>query len=560
VPESDGLIDSSNLCSQAVVERILGDASVSSVKIANNIQSDNFVTGSSGWRIERNTGSAEFQDATIRGTLNASDITAGTMSVSYLAAGTLSVSGTVTVASGSDIESSNYVAGTSGWQIDGAGNAEFNNVTVRGQLVGTSGSLSGLSITGVLTLSGSGEIQTASSGQRIEITATDNDLISFYSGGSNETSAANIQTSVSTNDPSLYINGPRTNSVTPDFNVFYMHSENRSSYGFDLVSTKQSLRLYSQDATEAIEFWLGSKSAEVDQYGVMVEDGSATNPSFGFFNDAGVGMYKSGTDEISWASNTSQVMTLSSTTFSVDVSGGITLDASGAATYDAAGNHYFLDGGQSVFAMWWDGTYSALRGRGGSDYLLYHESTEQWKLRLNGTDELTIGTAGFLVPNVYSNTQSGSANVLVDSSGSIKRATSSIRLKRNVEPLNDYRNVLEIEAFMWDGQREQVVMKPLTVQRGSKAIDDQTVFDVPQRYKSGSRKGEVKREIVPTGIRQAGMVAEYVYDAHPLFATRNEKGEPSSLDLSAIVAALLEVVKDHDVTLNDLKENRGLSS
>jgi hypothetical protein len=271
-------------------------------------------------------------------------------------------------------------------------------------------------------------------------------------------------------------------------------------------------------------------------------------------------MYKSGTDEISWASNTSQVMTLSSTTFSVDVSGGITLDASGAATYDAAGNHYFLDGGQSVFAMWWDGTYSALRGRGGSDYLLYHESTEQWKLRLNGTDELTIGTAGFLVPNVYSNTQSGSANVLVDSSGSIKRATSSIRLKRNVEPLNDYRNVLEIEAFMWDGQREQVVMKPLTVQRGSKAIDDQTVFDVPQRYKSGSRKGEVKREIVPTGIRQAGMVAEYVYDAHPLFATRNEKGEPSSLDLSAIVAALLEVVKDHDVTLNDLKENRGLSS
>jgi hypothetical protein len=53
-------------------------------QITDDLESDNYVTGSSGWRIERDTGNAEFQNATIRGTLNASDITTGTLSVARL--------------------------------------------------------------------------------------------------------------------------------------------------------------------------------------------------------------------------------------------------------------------------------------------------------------------------------------------------------------------------------------------------------------------------------------------------------------------------------------------
>lgn len=49
------------------------------IQVTADIESDNYVPGSSGWRIERDTGNAEFQDAIIRGTLNASDITAGTL-------------------------------------------------------------------------------------------------------------------------------------------------------------------------------------------------------------------------------------------------------------------------------------------------------------------------------------------------------------------------------------------------------------------------------------------------------------------------------------------------
>jgi hypothetical protein len=49
------------------------------IQVTADIESDNYVAGVSGWKIERDTGNAEFQDAIIRGTLNAADITAGTL-------------------------------------------------------------------------------------------------------------------------------------------------------------------------------------------------------------------------------------------------------------------------------------------------------------------------------------------------------------------------------------------------------------------------------------------------------------------------------------------------
>jgi hypothetical protein len=45
----------------------LAAGAVTSVKLANSIQSDNFVTGVSGWKIERNTGDAEFNSIVVRG-------------------------------------------------------------------------------------------------------------------------------------------------------------------------------------------------------------------------------------------------------------------------------------------------------------------------------------------------------------------------------------------------------------------------------------------------------------------------------------------------------------
>ena len=76
----DGTIDSSDMCSQAVVERVLGDDSVTSIKIFANLESDNYDggvvavnPGSVGWRIERNTGDAAFNNVTVRGDLISAD-------------------------------------------------------------------------------------------------------------------------------------------------------------------------------------------------------------------------------------------------------------------------------------------------------------------------------------------------------------------------------------------------------------------------------------------------------------------------------------------------------
>lgn len=166
MPTQDGLLDSRDLCDGSVLERTLADESVGSLKIQKNLQSDNFVTGTSGWEINRDTGSVEFQDATIRGTLNADDIVAGTLdasvvsvtnlnasnittgtlsaariaadslSVDKLAAGTIGTHAIILTSSPSSlIRSGDYVAGTQGWRIQGNGDAEFNDVVVRGDLV-----------------------------------------------------------------------------------------------------------------------------------------------------------------------------------------------------------------------------------------------------------------------------------------------------------------------------------------------------------------------------------------------------------------------------------------
>lgn len=87
------------------------------------VESDNFVTGVSGWQITYD-GTAEFQDAVIVG-----EITATTGELVDL-----DVSGTLTLVANGIIESDNYVTGLAGWQIDYLGNAEFGNIYARGRI------------------------------------------------------------------------------------------------------------------------------------------------------------------------------------------------------------------------------------------------------------------------------------------------------------------------------------------------------------------------------------------------------------------------------------------
>lgn len=86
--------------------------------------------------------SAFFQNGVITnakiGNLAVDDAKIASMNVNKLTAGQLGVS--------AYIESTNYLSGSTGWRINGNGNAEFSNVTVRGTVIATAGSIGGTQI------------------------------------------------------------------------------------------------------------------------------------------------------------------------------------------------------------------------------------------------------------------------------------------------------------------------------------------------------------------------------------------------------------------------------
>lgn len=149
---------------------------ITSGKIADDIQSDNYVLNTSGWKIWRNTGDAEFNNVTVRGTLYA---TAGEIS------GTLTVSGTL-----------RNSAGNPRWQLDSTGFKQFDSGgTQRSQLLndgsGWLGSSSVFSWTaaGVVSLNGSAVVGNSLDAAKLDVTMP---LISGLTLTANSPSAGRV--------------------------------------------------------------------------------------------------------------------------------------------------------------------------------------------------------------------------------------------------------------------------------------------------------------------------------------------------------------------------------
>lgn len=121
-------------------------------------------------------------------TLAVTDAKIESLSISKLTVGNLAVVGTLTT--GGYLKSTNYVADTSGWQVDYLGNAEFNSVKVRGSIY-TSSIVSGNTLTVSGTLSaGAGGILLDTSG--IEVIGN-GQMIRFFATAPTGTPRALIQ-------------------------------------------------------------------------------------------------------------------------------------------------------------------------------------------------------------------------------------------------------------------------------------------------------------------------------------------------------------------------------
>jgi len=165
----------------------------------------------------------------------------------------LSAAGKLTIGSGNDtvmLSATNatyrlWVGDASGpsapFRVTKAGALVATSATITGAITATSGSLSGLSVTGTLTLSGSGEIITAAAGQRISITAANLDRINLYTGRGDETAPGYLlawEGDVDNDQPVVILAGPSHAGVNPS--QLYLFS----NYTAQLVGYLTADRLY----------------------------------------------------------------------------------------------------------------------------------------------------------------------------------------------------------------------------------------------------------------------------------------------------------------------------
>lgn len=196
-------IESGKIVDLEVNKLIAGSGFINALTVASggSIESDNFVTGPSGfgWKID-NTG-AEFNNVTVRGTVDGVNgdfgtITGGQLEINWsTSAGVRITSGGAVDIGGTDTTSAHFdSAGNMWWgnagsyaaatrKISNAGVATFTSGSFSGAITATSGAFTGdLTVSGWLTCSGAKGMRTTSGVDRIEISDTD-DSIKIYDGG-----------------------------------------------------------------------------------------------------------------------------------------------------------------------------------------------------------------------------------------------------------------------------------------------------------------------------------------------------------------------------------------
>lgn len=273
--------------SKLELQRRLQSASIGSggltVRDSGVIKSGDFVAGSTGWQIEGD-GSAEFQGSVIIG---------GTLTVD----GATTLGADLTVNSGSNIQSSNFVSGSAGWQASGDGSAEFNDVVIRGDI--ESGNWDGASPADL-----SSRDTGATAGFYLDSSAGaaqfEGDI---FLGGSLNLSGVGTVTSDATGSSHA---------------EFAASSSTHGVFFKDSVGSTQGQLTYQFSGagdigTLAMPGAFFSITADIFQQGsFQANDGSAGSPTFTFDNDTDTGVFRVSADRIGWAVGGIGLMSLGS--------------------------------------------------------------------------------------------------------------------------------------------------------------------------------------------------------------------------------------------------------
>jgi hypothetical protein len=167
---------------------------------------------------------------------------------------------------------------------------------------------------------------------------------------------------------------------------------------------------------------------------------------------------------------------------------------------------------------------------------------------LVSSQTLNVSGAGVDMLGVYNNNTTGLDSVGITNTGRLRRISSTQDIKYDMATLSG-----ELSESV-DAER----------QLGTATVTPQNVLDIavtefsvidrifPEPLPDGEEGELPPPEPVATDRRVLGFIADDVADKFPIAATQDEDGNPAGVLDTAILAALLAVVKDQQATIQDL--------
>jgi hypothetical protein len=362
--------------------------------------------------------------------------------------------------SGEGVESDNFVTGVSGWKIDGDGNAEFNNVTVRGTIYATGGEISG-------------DLEIVSGGKIITRSGADDSGLTIYPSGLIEFQPGDLTAPSLSAYPNINLGGA-DDSVQIESGLPNSGSVSRISVGTNnapgfsglismlalgvgaqiLVSSNNTIGFSTKTVggtanTAPYVFTITNNPSSADLFQLNLgvtnrfkvrNDGRImTSGAYMYFNNltaAWLGVNTLGNLSISgnilYFTNTNEYIQLSDSANYFRI------------VQDGAETHRFSSNGDIAIA----GKRIVFDIIGGNEWIDVSDSTQQFRIGLNGIVEMTLGTTGFIVPNVYNSAASQAANVYVHTDSRIYRGGQSRpELKEDIRPWARDGNILALSGI-----------------------------------------------------------------------------------------------------------------
>lgn len=393
------------------------------------IRSDNFASGVDGWAIFGD-GSAELNDVVVRGTIvagtgsevdwsyikNVSIENADIVSLEFdkITAGSNDAS-LVIGASGS-IASANYAPGTAGFIIEGTGDAEFNDVTVRGAVIAGAGSSIDWGYIDNVSI-GSADITDLSFDK---ITAATNDA-SLVIGAAGSISSANY----AAGSAGVYIGGDGTLEANDGTFRGTIHASAGSFSGTlalgGVINFTSGGIIRTASSGRRVEIVATTTGVTtIDYY-------NAVGAVFGrLYSDTSMG------NNLSLSSTLGALELRGETTLSLIAGGG-----SNVTVLDLNQMRLGTNGSAAAPALAFDSAPDT--------GLAYSEGANQLSVVVGGSQRAVFGSSGYLNFAVRDNTTGAAANVVINSTtGQMERSTSARKYKSRITYNVDYLADIEL--------------------------------------------------------------------------------------------------------------------